>query len=187
MDCSPPGSSVHGISQARVLEWVATPFSRGSSLPRDETRVPHTAGRVFPSRPPGGPHGQTLCWCSTRRWLDNQDVPLWGYNSSPSWTCGWFYKSTHVAKCPRIIYEDMSTTPFLLPPNGCMQKLLKPKKGVLSNWAVLCQYQLPALGVSLAVQWLRLHASNAGGTGSILGWGTELPHAVVQPEKKTKT
>ena len=35
MDCSPPGSSAHGISQARILEWVAIPFSRGSSHPRD--------------------------------------------------------------------------------------------------------------------------------------------------------
>ena len=35
MDCSPPGSSVHGISQARILEWVTIPFSRGSSKPRD--------------------------------------------------------------------------------------------------------------------------------------------------------
>ena len=35
MDCSPPGSSVHGISQTRVLEWVAISFSRGSSQPRD--------------------------------------------------------------------------------------------------------------------------------------------------------
>ena len=35
MDCSLPGSSVHGISQARILEWVAIPFSRGSSQPRD--------------------------------------------------------------------------------------------------------------------------------------------------------
>ena len=33
MDCSPPGSSVHGILQARILEWVAMPFSRGSSHP----------------------------------------------------------------------------------------------------------------------------------------------------------
>ena len=38
-DHSPPGSSVHGISQART-EWVATPFSRGSSRPRDQTRSP---------------------------------------------------------------------------------------------------------------------------------------------------
>ena len=35
MDCSPPGSSVHGILQARILDWVAMPFSRGSSQPRD--------------------------------------------------------------------------------------------------------------------------------------------------------
>ena len=39
MDCSQPGSSVHGILQARVLEWVAIPFSRGSSQPRDWTRL----------------------------------------------------------------------------------------------------------------------------------------------------
>ena len=39
MDCSPPGSSVHGILQARILEWVAMPFSRGSSWPRDWTHV----------------------------------------------------------------------------------------------------------------------------------------------------
>ena len=37
MDCNPPGSSVHGILQARILEWVAIPFSRGSSWPRDHT------------------------------------------------------------------------------------------------------------------------------------------------------
>ena len=35
MDCSPPGPSVHGILQARILEWVAIPFSRGSSQPSD--------------------------------------------------------------------------------------------------------------------------------------------------------
>ena len=39
MDCSPPGSSVHGISQARILEWVAISFSRGSSRIRDQTDV----------------------------------------------------------------------------------------------------------------------------------------------------
>ena len=39
MDCSPPGSSVHGTLQARKLEWVAIPFSRGSSQPRGQTWV----------------------------------------------------------------------------------------------------------------------------------------------------
>ena len=45
MDCSPPGSSVPGILQARILEWVAIPFSRGSSRPRDRTQVSCIAGR----------------------------------------------------------------------------------------------------------------------------------------------
>ena len=39
MDCSPPGSSIHGVLQARVLEWVAMPSSRGSSPPRERNRV----------------------------------------------------------------------------------------------------------------------------------------------------
>ena len=47
MDCSPPGSSVHGILQARILEWVAMPSSRGSSQPRDQTQVSHIAGGFF--------------------------------------------------------------------------------------------------------------------------------------------
>ena len=47
MDCSPPGSSVHGILQARILEWVAISFFRGSSQPRDRTWVSCTAGRCF--------------------------------------------------------------------------------------------------------------------------------------------
>ena len=47
MDCSPPGSSIHGILQTRTLEWVAISFSRGSSWPRDRTRVSRVVGRCF--------------------------------------------------------------------------------------------------------------------------------------------
>ena len=47
MDSSPPGSSVHGISQARILEWVAIFSSKRSSQPRDQTRVSCTEGRFF--------------------------------------------------------------------------------------------------------------------------------------------
>ena len=47
MDCSPPGFSVYGILQARILEWVAIPFSRGSYWPRDRTQVSCIAGRFF--------------------------------------------------------------------------------------------------------------------------------------------
>ena len=47
MDCILPGSSVHGILQARILKWVAIPFSRGSSRPRDGTQVSHIADGFF--------------------------------------------------------------------------------------------------------------------------------------------
>ena len=47
MDCSQPGSPVHGILRARVLEWVAILFSRGSSWPRDWTQVSCIIGRFF--------------------------------------------------------------------------------------------------------------------------------------------
>ena len=51
MDCSPPRSSIHGIFQARVLEWVAISFSRGSSQSRDRTRVFCIACRHFTGIP----------------------------------------------------------------------------------------------------------------------------------------
>ena len=59
MDCSPPGSSVHGILQARILEWVAMPSSRGSSRPRDwiwVCCVSCIACGFFTTELPGKPH-----------------------------------------------------------------------------------------------------------------------------------
>ena len=47
MDYSPPGFSVHGILKARTLEWVASPFAKESSQPRNGTQVSHIAGRFF--------------------------------------------------------------------------------------------------------------------------------------------
>ena len=55
MDYSPPGSSLHGILQARILEWVAIPFSRGSSQTRDQIQVSCVRGRFFPTEPLGKP------------------------------------------------------------------------------------------------------------------------------------
>ena len=49
MDCSPPGSSVHGILLVRLLEWVADPFSWGSSQPRDQTQSPTLQADSLPS------------------------------------------------------------------------------------------------------------------------------------------
>ena len=55
MHSSPPGSSVHGISQARILRWVAISFPKGSSWPRDQTASPILAGGFFTTEPPGKP------------------------------------------------------------------------------------------------------------------------------------
>ena len=61
MDCSPPGSSVRGILQARILEWVAIPFSRGPPWSRDGTCISYiaggllTAGGFSTAEPPGKP------------------------------------------------------------------------------------------------------------------------------------
>ena len=53
MDCSPPGSSVRAISQARILEWVSISFSRESFWPRDWTCISYIAGKFFTPEPPG--------------------------------------------------------------------------------------------------------------------------------------
>ena len=58
MDCNPPGSSVHGIFQPRVLEQVAISYSRGSSQPRDQTCVSCIAGRSFITESTGKPRTQ---------------------------------------------------------------------------------------------------------------------------------
>ena len=59
--CNPIDYTVHGILQARTLEWVAYPFSRGSSQPRDRTQVSHITGRLFTSEPQGKPKNTEVC------------------------------------------------------------------------------------------------------------------------------
>ena len=61
--CSPPGSSVHGILQARLLDWIAISYSRGSSQLRDQICVSYvscTAGQFFTTEPPGKTAGNLL-------------------------------------------------------------------------------------------------------------------------------
>ena len=65
MDCSSLGSSVHGIFQARILEWVAMPSSRGSSwiFPTQEfSHISYTAGRVFKAEALGRPSLEYGAW-----------------------------------------------------------------------------------------------------------------------------
>ena len=76
MDCSLPASSVHGILQARILEWVAMPSSRGSSWPRDQTHVSCVsciAGRFFTTEPLGSPLFiiPEFQYCSAKFWRES--------------------------------------------------------------------------------------------------------------------
>ena len=94
MDCSLPSSSVHGILQARILEWVAIPFFSGSSPARDRTLVSYIAGRFFTvwtTREPLELQGSTYMQVFFSHWLVlqydtiNNQLNLKMKNHSPEW------------------------------------------------------------------------------------------------------
>ena len=89
MDCSPPDSSVHGILQARILEWVAIPFSRGSSWPRDWTLVPHISGRFF------------TVWATreAHQWIKSESVKKDGFSEELSHWNRAFRKNSDSTSC----------------------------------------------------------------------------------------
>ena len=82
MDCSLPGFSVYGILQARILEWVAISYSRGSSPLRDckltsilSLASPALAGRFFNTEPSGKPHTRGIHCCNRWTYLDRSSSP----------------------------------------------------------------------------------------------------------------
>ena len=95
-----PGFSVHGIFQARILEWVAISFSRRSSLPRDRTWISHVVGRRFTvwatGEVLGNPSKQFQRWECLRQ--------LWSYrislvNSLHHWFSWWFRRDYFYIAC----------------------------------------------------------------------------------------
>ena len=108
MDCGPPGSSVHGISQARILECVAMPSSRGSSRPRDRTHVMHLLHWQADSSPlaPLGKPPVYMWWCVYVK----PNPPVYLSSSYPLVTCLFstsvtlllFYKWVHLFFLPHI-------------------------------------------------------------------------------------
>ena len=98
-DCSPPGSSVHGILQARILEWVAIPFSRGSSQPRDRTQVSLIAGGFFTIWVIREAHVKPMVLLFATFPLENRTLPTGGRLSSkfptPSLAVLWAPNAPH--------------------------------------------------------------------------------------------
>ena len=101
MGCSAPGCSVYGILQARILEWVAFPFSRGSSQARDWTQVPCTAGRFFTI------WGTRKAHCNKRS--QHREAPASQQREAPIYCSE--RKPTHSSEDPEITSQKNSTSP----------------------------------------------------------------------------
>ena len=100
MDYSPPGSTVHGILQSRILEWVAISFSMGSSLLRHQTWVSHTAVRFFTIWATREAHSLWLCIYIYLANLENTAVATGlekaGFHSNPKESqCQRMFKLPH--------------------------------------------------------------------------------------------
>ena len=100
VDCSPPGYSVHGLLQTRILEWVAMPVSRGISLSRDQTQVFLLQVDTLPFEPPGKPQ------------KDNESSQIL-CGSLGHWGCGWEYGPTRAGlpldhKCGDMAQEPQN-------------------------------------------------------------------------------
>ena len=93
--CNPMDYTVHGIFQARILEWVAFPFFRGSSQPRDWTQVSHIAGRFFTSFP------IFYMWTHVRFFLTNG---LYGQHFSKPFINDWENKQPQILQ-PTHLWE----------------------------------------------------------------------------------
>ena len=104
MDYSPSGSSVHGILQARILEWVAMPSSRGSSQPRNQTWVSGTAGRLF------------TIW-ATREAPCTSTFPTLCYRCYLA-VIGIFFSSVQYRIPPGLRHHSLAVTFYLLSPLG---------------------------------------------------------------------
>ena len=115
VECSPPASSVHGILQARILEWVAISFSRGSSRPRDRTQVSHIAGRCFnlwATREATSKKKKKIKkeFClKTDFWLKNIEKIAAKQFNCKQFNCGWLVSSRKIGLQSRIAPPKSST------------------------------------------------------------------------------
>ena len=116
----PMDYTVHGILQARIMEWVAFPFPRGSSQPRDQIQVSHIAGRFFTSWTTGKPKNTGVGSLSLLQWIFLTQEQNWG-----------------LLPCRQIFYQlSRQGSP------GVKDGLFNGKRSFISNggWQTFCSY-----------------------------------------------
>ena len=134
VDCSPPGSPIHGILQARILEWVAISFSRGSSRPRDRTQVSCIAGRHFNLNH----QGSKPCTIHSTEYYRGEnciDRKLWKYTGGFPWS---LYLTVHMydetTKAREITNrKQQSKIKFMFLPTRMNLERYRGLSGVLRN------------------------------------------------------
>ena len=137
MDCSPPASSLHGISQARILEWVAISFSRGSSQARDQTCISCLASGFLTLSHLGSPlhlmqlllllilsRSSRVRLCETPETAAHQAPPSLGFSRQEHWSGLPFPSPKHeseVAESCLTLSSPMDYSPPGSPIHGTLQ------------------------------------------------------------------
>ena len=115
MDRSPPGSSVHGISQARMLDWIAISFSRGSSWPRERTHISCFTSWFFTAEP----LGKLLFSSFMKAFFPGE------FCNFMSWLIGNGFPKIHLLRlCSAFIVTKYFKNTVINRPRACMQAQL---------------------------------------------------------------
>ena len=148
--CKPMFYTVHGILQARELEWVAIPFSRGSSQTKDRTQVSHIAGKFSTSEPPGKPKKTGVGSLSLLQWIVPTQESNRGLLHSGRFFTSWTTKrsleysvqfSSVAQSCPTLCdpHGLQHTRPPCPPPTpGSLLKFMSIQSVIPSNHLILC-------------------------------------------------
>ena len=159
---SPTDSSVHGILQAKIMEWVAILFSRGSSQPRDQTQVSCISGRFF------------SIWVIRENYLGNSNLGILRY-------CLW----DRIAELDRVVVQSLSGVWFFVTPwtaacqpslsftiSWSLLKLMSIESMMPSKYLILClpfsscPQSFPASG-SFQMSWFFASGGWSTGEGNL--------------------
>ena len=141
MDCSSPGSSVHGILQARTVKWIVIPFSRGLSQPRDWTQVSYTVGRLFIVWATREALSGLITIKEMRKWLGHLTPASFDPASVVPLTlplCG--SQSYSTSRSGTDIMEKKHKTQLLPKDNSLLRIWLKWRLLQLFEWPFECMY-----------------------------------------------